>query len=518
MRIFAAALLTFLSFTPAQALTVSIYHTSDVHGWYSARPAKWDPKSPTRTIGGFAALAALVKEEKNPYLLLDSGDMFQGTPEGNYSRGMASVILMNKLGYAAALAGNHDYDYTEKNLKALISSATFKFMGANVYYKDTGKHVGYLKPYIILEKGGKRIAVLGLAGKHTATSTLPANVNHLSFADEAAETAKWTAEIAGQKPDAVVILAHLGLGGTYGGQKVEISTLTLTDAQTAHGTVPIARNAQGAAVVLGGHNHTGLLSGYTDKTSAVLLGESYWGLTDVTKVDLNFDDATGKFSGATIKLIPLWTDTTGEDAAVTAIIKTFKDTADIEMEKLLGESAVDLGTSKTGLDSAIGSWFADAMRRQSGTDTAFQNTAGIRSELKKGPVKMRDIYQIMPFENTLVKLTMTGAQLKKLLADNLRGGRTKLQISGLTVRFSAKNDANPEVLTLEHDGREIAPGDKLTVATNNYLTTGGTGGEVFGEAEKSEDTMQPIRDLLVKDIREHPVKELPSAGRIVRAD
>ncbi len=518
MRTFLAALLTLLCFIPAGAVTVSVYHTSDVHGWYSARPAKWDPENSTRTIGGFAALSSLLRTEKNPYILLDSGDMFQGTPEGNFTRGMASVQLMNKLGYAAADVGNHDYDYTEANLKVLISSAAFPFLGANVYYKDSGAHADYLKPYVIVERAGERIAVLGIVGRHTATSTLPSNVSHLVFGDEAAETAKWMAEIRKERPDAIVVLAHLGIGGPYGGQKVDISTLTLSDEQTAYGTVPLARNAEGAAVVLGGHNHTGLLGGYVDRTSGVLLGESYWGLTDVTKVDLNFDDATGKFTGAAAKLVPLWTDVTGEDSEVTAMIKGFKAEADVEMDKPLGECAVDLGTSKAGLDSDIGNWFTDAMRRQAGTDAAFQNTAGIRAELRKGPVKMRDIYQVMPFENTLVKLTMTGDQLVRLLTDNLRGGRSKLQLSGLTVKMSGGTDGAHEMITIEKDGREITPGEKLTVATNNYLTTGGTGGKVFGQAEKSEDTMQPIRDLLIKDIKENPIKELPAGGRIIRAN
>jgi len=518
MKTFLAALLTLLCLNPVGAATVSIYHTGDVHGWYSARPAKWDPANSTRTIGGFAALASLLKAEKNPYLLLDSGDMFQGTPEGNYSKGMASVALMNKLGYAAALVGNHDYDYTEDNLKVLISSAAFPFLGANVYYRNSGKHADYLKPYKIVERGGERIAILGIAGKHTATSTLPANVRHLVFGSEPDETTKWMAEINKQKPDAIVILAHIGLGGPSVGQKADISALALTDAQTAFGTVTVARSAAGAAVVLGGHNHSGLLTGYVDKKSGVLIGESYWGLTDVTKVDLHFNDATGKFTGATAELIPLWTDVTGEDASVTALTKTFSAAADVEMEKPLGVSAFDLSSSKTGLDSDIGNWFTDAMRRQSGTDAAFQNSAGIRAELKKGPIKMRDIYQVMPFENTLVKLTMTGAQLQTLLSDNLRGGRSKLQLSGLTVRISGGKDGAPEVITVLKDGREVAPGDKLTVATNNYLTTGGTGGNAFGEAEKSEDTMEAIRDILVRDIKEHPIKELPASGRIVRAN
>ena len=509
------ALLFSLGFLlPAAAGTVAIYHTSDVHGWYSARPAKWNKEAPDRMIGGFAALASLLKSEKNPYLLLDSGDMFQGTPEGNYTRGMASVVLMNKLGYNAVEVGNHDYDYTEPNLKVLVSSATFPFLGANVYEKATGEHVDYLKPYIIVERGGERIAILGIAGKHTSTTTLPANVKHLTFGDEPAETAKWMEEIRKQKPDAVVILAHVGIGA-WGGEKVDVSTFTLGDLDLAHGTIGIARAAGGAAVVLGGHNHTGLMKGYLDKASNTLLGESYWSLTDVTRVNLSFDDATHKFTGATAELIPLWTDQTGEDAGVTAIIKGFSKDVDVEMDKPLGESAVDLGRSEEGLDSPVGNWFTDAMRRQSGADIAFQNTAGIRAELKKGPVKMRDIYQVMPFENTLVKLTMTGRQLKELLTDNLRGGRSKLQLSGLTAKFRIGEAGKVTELTLERDGREIKPDEKFTVATNNYLTTGGTGGKAFGDAERSEDTMQPIRELLVKDISEHAVKELPSSGRLV---
>ncbi|OGS06664.1 MAG: hypothetical protein A2270_01435 [Elusimicrobia bacterium RIFOXYA12_FULL_51_18] len=88
------------------AKVISVYHTRDVHDWYSARPAKWDKENSTRTIGGFAALSSLLKTEKNPCILLGSDDMFQGTPEGNSTKGMASIMLMNQLGYSAGLVGN----------------------------------------------------------------------------------------------------------------------------------------------------------------------------------------------------------------------------------------------------------------------------------------------------------------------------------------------------------------------------------------------------------------------------
>ncbi|MCM2267671.1 MAG: bifunctional metallophosphatase/5'-nucleotidase [Elusimicrobiales bacterium] len=514
MKHLIAAILVFFP-AAAWSLSIPVYHTSDVHGWYYSRPAKWDKENSTRSIGGFAAFSSLVKADKDR-ILLDSGDTFQGTPEGTLTKGMATAALMNQLGYAAATVGNHDYDYTEANLKVVISSSSFPWLGANVYIKDTGAQTGYLKPYVIVERAGKRIAVVGIAGRHTATSTLPANVKHLEFRDEAAEAARWTREAREVgRADAVIILAHLGLGGDVYG-KTDVSTRTFTPEQASYGTLALAR-ASKAEVVFGGHVHTGLEKGYHDPESGSLLAESYFGLTSVTRVLLEFDDVTGKFTGATAQLLPLWTDTTGEDPAVTETLKTYSALVDREMGKVISASEVDLGTSPTGLDSGIGNWFTDAMRRQARTDAAFQNTAGIRADIKKGELRIRDVFQVMPFENTLVKLTLTGDQIKRLIADNLRGGFSKLQLSGLKVRFR-NTPEGPRDIVVERSGAELKPGDKLTVATNNYLTTGGTGGKVFDEAEKSEDTLLPIRDLLLKDLKENPLKAAPEGGRITRLD
>lgn len=512
-KLIAAVLLTL----PASAwpLTISVYHTSDVHGWYTSRPAKWDKENSTRTIGGFPALSALVKADKNPHILLDSGDTFQGTPEGTLTKGMASVKLMNQLGYSAAEIGNHDFDYTEPNLRALAAASTFPWLGANIYVRETGKPVDYAKPYVIVPVAGKRIAVIGIAGRHTATSTLPANVKHLEFRNEAAEAAAWTAKVrAEEKPDAVIVLAHVGLEGAGG--RVDISTWTLAPYQANYGTLAIARAAK-PDVVIGGHNHTGLAAGYLDKESGTELAESFWGLTDVTKLDLNFDDKTGKLTGVTDALVPLWTDVTGEDPAVAETIKGFTAEVDKQMSKEVGVSDVDLGFSEAGLDSPIGNWFTDAMRRQSGADAAFQNSAGIRADMKKGVIRLRDIFQVMPFENTLAKLTMTGDQVTRLLADNLRGGRSKLQVSGLKVTFRNTAEGIKDIV-VTRNGAVLKPGDKISVVTNNYLTTGGSGGKAFMESSDIVDTMKPVRDLLLKDITESPVKALPEGGRITRLD
>ncbi|MDD5209107.1 MAG: bifunctional UDP-sugar hydrolase/5'-nucleotidase [Elusimicrobiales bacterium] len=506
-----AALLAIVTCLNTQAATIAVYHTSDVHGWYSARPALWDNENSSRSIGGFAALSDLLKKETTPYLLLDSGDMFQGTPEGILTKGMASMVLMNQLGYSAAVPGNHDFDFGEPNLKTLVSSAAFTFLGANLYTKADGAGAAYLKPYTIIEKGGKRIAVLGLLGKHTATSTLPSAVKHLDFRDEAAEAAKWLPEIKKHSPDAIIVLAHLGLSDELGLKRVDISTWTFEP--PPFGTLGVARAAQGIDLLLGGHNHAAFLKGYHDPVSGVWLGESGYGLSYVTRAELDFNDAAGGLDGIKVTLVPLWTDQSGEDPAVIKTIAGFNAKVEQEMGRVVGSAVGDLGFSAEGLDSPIGNWACDITREVAGTELAFQNTRGIRAEIRKGEVRLRDLYQAVPFDNTIVTMKLNGAQLERLMADNLYKGRSLMQVSGLEVEFNPAPEGRVDKIFLKRDGRLIKPQDEFTVATNNYLAFGGNGGDAFAGGKEIKDTLLPVRDVMLKAFSKGPVTP-PKTGRI----
>ncbi|OGR67829.1 MAG: hypothetical protein A2081_04265 [Elusimicrobia bacterium GWC2_61_19] len=496
----------------ATAATLAVYHTSDVHGWYSARPALWDNANSTRSIGGFPALSALLKKETTPYILLDSGDMFQGTPEGILTKGLASVILMNQLRYAAAVPGNHDYDYSEARLQAMAVHAAFPLLAANIYVKKTGATPAYLKPYTIVEKDGKRLAVLGLAGKHTAASTLPENVKHLDFRDEAAEAARWLPVIKKDNPDAVIVLAHLGLSEDLSLKRVDISTWTFNPAPP--GTLAVARAAQGINLVLGGHNHTAFLNGYHDPVSGAWLGESGYGLSYVTRAEMTFDDATGKLTGMDVKLIPLWTDQTGEDPVVLNMLSGFNADVEAAMGKVIGSAAADLKFSPDGLDSGIGGWLCDITRQAAGADMAFHNTKALRAEIKNGPVRLRDLYQAMPFDNTIVTMRLNGAQIKKLMADNLRPDMSYIQVSGLEVGFKRGPGGKPVDIQLKRNGLPVGPKEVFLVATNNYLAGGGTGGDVFARGKDIKDTLVQVRDVMIKAFEAGPVTA-PKTGRIV---
>ena len=504
------ALLLLLAPAAAGASSVAVYHTSDVHGWYFARPAAWDNANRTRLIGGFAALSALLKKETTPYMLLDSGDMFQGTPEGILTRGMASVALMDKLGYSAAVPGNHDYDYGEGVLKTMISGAAFPFVGANLYYRKDGRHADYLKPWVMVEKGGRKIAVLGLLGRHTATSTMPSGVKHLDFRDEAEEAAKWLPEIQKEHPDAVVVIAHLGIDTALSIKNVDISARALSP--QAPSTLYIARAAPSINLVLGGHDHTGLINGYHDKTSGAWFGEPGYGLSYVTRAELNFDDRTGKLAGVAVKLIPLWIDRTGQDPAVLAMVDGYKKQVEEKMGGVIGAAQEDF-TLAGPLDSKLGDWACDITIKAMGTLLAFHNTHGFRAPIRKVEVRLRDLYQAMPFDNTIVTMTVTGAQIAQMLRDNVQNGMSDMQVGGLEVTFRRAPDGSAVDIHLYRGGREIKPTDVFTAATNSYLADGGDGGAVFTAEKSKSDTLVPARDIMIDAVKAGPVAP-PATGRI----
>lgn len=537
MKLITSFLLALAMTVPAYADTVVVYHTSDVHGGYAVHQAKKDGEQ--KNIGGFAALSALVQKEKNPYILVDSGDTFQGTPEGNFSKGGATVALMNRLGYSAMVPGNHDFDYGADVLEKMAKHFNFPVLAANIYEKNTHKTPKYMFPYTIKIVAGHKIAIIGIAGAHTATSTLPANVKQFRFGEENKEIKKWVKKITKkEKPDAIIVLAHIGLGGPHGGKRIDTTNLKILPEMEKYGTLSMARAISGyPAVIFGGHNHTAMLTSYKDNKSGILLAESGSSLYNASRVELTFDDNTGKLINTSGKLVELWTEKTGSDESILPIIKQFKDEADAEMNKEISYTDIELNRNqrKGAIDNLAGDWFSDAMRRQSGADIAVQNSGGVRTNIAKGKVTNRDIYQIMPFDNTLVITELTGKQVYDMVSKSihLKGGSptTTLQFSGIKANWKIVGEgeqAKTEVVNVELCGKtcdssnpvwsKVDTTSSYKIATNNYLVTGGNGGEILGTGRIIADNQVLLREILIKDIKANPVKTEPLGPRLVKVN
>ncbi|HIA03759.1 MAG TPA: bifunctional metallophosphatase/5'-nucleotidase [Myxococcales bacterium] len=490
-----------------------IFHTSDIHGGIAKRPAHWHKKTPKRLIGGFAALAALVKKEALPYLLLDSGDIFQGTPEGNLTKGRAVIEAMNALGYDAMAVGNHEFDYGENNLKELSKLANFPMLAANIRIAANKAPISYAKSRRMLRVGKIKVGVIGIATQHTRSSTLPKNVVHLIFKNEVKSARKHAIALRKKGADVVIVLAHCGLAPSVARKRLDPNDLVLTENDKNYvGDLAIARGAP-VDIVFGGHMHTGLTAPWRDPESGVHIVQSYENLASVSRLEITVDRKSKPKVQVSGRLVDLWVDQHGEDAAVLELVQKHQNQVGKRLDEKIGTLNESMIRAGYPLDNPLGSWMTDIMRMSVAADIGIQNTYGIRDDLRAGTISLRDIYRVMPFENTVVVVTLSGKQVKQLVRDNMRGQKSGIQISGIRVhlRFDPQKQTLQESWVL-HKGAPIDDEKLYRVATNNYLAQGGTGGKVMKGAP-THDTGRSIRKVIVEAVRQHSPITPPKVGR-----
>lgn len=233
--------LSLSSFTTISTKKITILHTNDTHSHIEAYPSD-HPLYPN--MGGVARRATLVskirQEEKN-VLLLDAGDIFQGTPYFNYYGGELEFKLMSKLGYDLATIGNHDFDNGLEGLLAQLPNAQFDFVNANYDFKNTILD-GYIKPYKIFEKDGVKIGIFGL-GVELQGLVDGKNYKETVYLDPVETATQITKTLREQeKCDVVICLSHLGL--KYKDFPDKICDLLL------------AEQTEGIDVIIGGHTHS----------------------------------------------------------------------------------------------------------------------------------------------------------------------------------------------------------------------------------------------------------------------
>jgi 5'-nucleotidase len=220
-------------------IRITILHTNDVHSRIDPFPAT-DPKFPN--MGGFARRASMVRliRQQEPHvLLLDSGDIFQGTPYFNYYGGELEFRLMSQMGYDAATLGNHDFDNGIDGLVKQLPHATFPFISSNYDVSGTALE-GHVEPYRIFERGGIRIGVYGL-GVELEGLVNPKLFGEIRYLDPLQTANKMGTQLKREMGcDIVICLSHLGF--SYESPKVSDMVI----AQYSHST----------DVILGGHTHT----------------------------------------------------------------------------------------------------------------------------------------------------------------------------------------------------------------------------------------------------------------------
>ncbi|MDI9529582.1 MAG: bifunctional UDP-sugar hydrolase/5'-nucleotidase [Candidatus Cloacimonadota bacterium] len=524
----AALSLALIAGLSAEDLRLDIMFSNDIHGGIDRSQATFmNPDFPPQ-LGGGASAATLIKHvramggPKRASLLLDAGDFFQGRPVGTVTKGKAVIDYMNAIGYDAMTIGNHEYDIADTELIKTLADAEFPILSCNIIERRTGKLVPYTLPYIILERMGVRIGIIGFTTTDTEKMSFPENIKNVDFVDEKESVSKYVDIVRNQENvDIVIVLGHAGLP-----YDVESTYLSRYDAKgnplqseryAAWGwdAQEIAREVPGIDLIVGGHIHKGFPKPWIDPYSHTMVVQGYAYGSNLGWITLKIDPETKTVSGYELPalregmMITLFEDQFIPDPEISEAIEAQVAIAEEGMDEIVGSSAYHLSRTNVDAQSLMGNTITDAMRNEVKADFAFLNLGGVRADIKSGPVTYRDIFQVMPFDNMLVSFKCTGEFLRRIIETRVEGSRHGLVVSGVNVVYSKKRPNFDRVTSLRIGGQPWDPNKIYTCATTDFLLQGNAGLTLLTQVPQEDIINHQInlRDAIVNYFKQHsPVK------------
>lgn len=481
-----------------------------------------DPSDPARRrrvrAGGAAHLATLVarlRAEQPLHVVVSSGDLVGASPlTSGLFHDEPTIEVMNAIGIDLNAVGNHEFDHGVDELKRLAhggckaeasprrqscprlayAGARFPFLAANVLDRATGEPI--FAPAFVKSIGGVRVGFIGVVTRSTPGIVVPSGIAGVRFVAEARVLNDQAKTLQAQGVQAIVAVVHEG-GDADGG---------INGCANPRGAIfEIERELDAAIdVVLSAHTHQGYNCSIEGRP--VIQGASFGRLVSV--VDIAVDPATGDvIRGQTrARNLPVVNGAEGErgiaadfpplppDPAVAAIVEAYRSAAAPLANRPVGRISAPFGRRPgPGGDHALGRLVADAQlvaTRANGAQVAFTNPGGIRASLHasgaNGTVTYADAYSTQPFGNSLVTMTLTGAQLKELLEQQWSGSRPErvriLQPSaGFSYQWDGRRPHGSRVEDVRLDGRAIDPAEDVRVTINSFLAAGGDSFRVLRE-------------------------------------
>ncbi len=444
-----------LSTSFAEIKEIRILHINDFHGF--AEPYK--PFGSNEYLGGVAFLASKINSLRNekPTLLIAAGDMIYGNNWTNLFYGESVVELMNIMKFDAMVVGNHEFDFGQEILKKRISGASFPVLGANI------EGIESLKPYIIKNISGINVGIIGVITEDTPESTHPRNVTGLGFKPATETISRYLNEIRA-KVDIVIVLSHLGY---YSDRK-------------------IVKQINGIDLIVGGHSHTKVTNPVKINNTLIVQAWEYAKALGV--VDITFED--GKIINSIGYLEEIKPISGQENKEVQDIVEKYKRRVDEILDRTIGIALTDLDGENVRKDETnLGNFIADIIKETSGADVALLNAGTIRTGIKKGEIKVKHVYSVLPFDNYIVAIKLTGRQIREALEHGISAvekneGRFP-QISGMSFKYNPEANFGEKVTFINISGNPIDMDKEYSVATNDFLVAGGDGYKVFGKVLKS---------------------------------
>ena len=497
----------------AGSRTITIVGTNDLHGSISRLPL----------FGGFVAnLRAARAADGGGVLLVDAGDMFQGTLESNLGEGADIVRAYNQLGYAAAAVGNHEFDYGPEGpavtaqsveddprgaLKKRASEAKFPFVVSNILDDKSGGRIKWpnMPASVLVEVSGEKIGIIGASTESTPYTTMPANFVGLKVAPPAAAIIEQARALREQGAQIIVATMHIGSKCKEVDKPNDPSSC-----DKAEELFPVLEALPKGLVdvVVAGHTHAAI----AHRINGIAVIESYSSGRAFGRVDLRVS-ADGHVTAAKVyaphDLCPV--DKEGNptecapppyegkpvvaDPAVQKIADEALAKAGERRKEKLGVLLAGVITKSYGTESAEGNLFCDLMlAAHPEAQVALTNGGGLRADLPAGELTYGQLFEANPFDNRFAVVDVTGRHIRKLVSGTIQRGGGIFSFGGLTAKARCKNGLLDTQITV--GGKPLDDAKAYKLVTSDFLASGGDG--VIGRLKLPEGSIH-MTDMIIRD-------------------
>jgi 2',3'-cyclic-nucleotide 2'-phosphodiesterase (5'-nucleotidase family) len=384
--------------------------------------------------------------------------------------------------------GNHEFDWGLDVLRERIEQARFPVLAANLE-ATSGQALEDLlpglSPYAILDAGGVRVAVLGLTYHDLSTIVRASAVEGLRSLPGIDTVKHYLTELE-EQADLIVVLSHMG-----------------HEADRA-----LARALPEIPLIIGGHSHQllrkGVRIGQTTIAQAGAYGE-YLGKVELTIAPQQGEIAASRDAGIRATAVPV-TSAVPARAAVASIVAKWAQQVEQAGSQVVGEAALPLSRAY-GVESALGNLVTDGARAADlgdgrTADIALYNDGGIRADLDAGPITYSELYSVLPFENSLVGVDLSGALVKRMLEDGIGEEGSEIQVSGLSLTYDPNRGPGKRVIEVYVGGEPLDQTRIYRVVTVDYLYTHQDFQDSLGQGDNMVYGGLHL-DAVIQYVREH---------------
>lgn len=483
----------------------TILHSNDMHGDFLAEAKGGEGK----LIGGLSLLSGYIdkvrRDEKN-VLYVIAGDMVQGSLIDSEYRGVSTIEIMNYLAPDVITLGNHELDYGLPHLLFLEKMANFPIVNANLYIKKYHKRL--MQPYIVRRVDGFDIMFIGIITDAVLKSlALDQQIStFVGLEDAAAEVGRICNAYKDQDIDLTVLLTHIGFEA---------------DKELAAMLDP----AWGVDMIIGGHSHT--LLEQPAQVNGILVTQAGTGTDQIGRFDIVVDDASNSIVEWKWQLIPVDSNLAQPDAELQKFIDAFREEVDRKYSTLITRLARRLTHPRREIETELGNLLADIFAGRAGVDVLFLGSGSVRGpgyDIALGPVvTLRDLKTIFPYDDTLYKCTITGAQLKGIFSyimrtENRDGEGECYQINrGVSAVYS---DGRHALQSLTIAGAPVQDSQQYTIGLQGYHFKNAEKNMGISDADLRALTSPTVistslQDVLEEYLRGHQNLNSQIEGRLV---